>query len=206
VNPPDTIAYLNVESMVITIPREGYFQAGMLIPKGGYPAVQEAGIAELRARIARVAPFLAEVVGSLEGWDQVKLLTVQVNRLDQWWQPGLLCIGDAAHAMSPIAGEGINLAIQDAVAAANLLAPGLIDGSLRPGDLAAVQKRRETPARVIQRFQILLHRHLLERIFDSPELIRPPFFMRMADWFPGLQRLTACTIGMGFRPEHVGVV
>jgi 2-polyprenyl-6-methoxyphenol hydroxylase-like FAD-dependent oxidoreductase len=108
--------------------------------------------------------------------------------------------------MSPIAGVGINLAIQDAVAAANLLAPGLIDGSLRPGDLAAVQKRRETPARMTQRFQILLHRHLLERIFDSPGLIRPPFFMRMADWFPGLQRLTACTIGVGFRPEHVGVM
>jgi 2-polyprenyl-6-methoxyphenol hydroxylase-like FAD-dependent oxidoreductase len=130
---------------------------------------------------------------------------VKVDHLRTWHRDGLLCIGDAAHAMSPIAGVGINLAIQDAVAAANLLAPKLIDASLRPADLAAVQKRRECPARVTQRFQILLHKHLLERIFDSSKLIRPPLFLRIADWFPRLQRLTAHTVGVGVRPEHVEI-
>ena len=101
INPPDTLAYLDAEWTVITIPRDEYYQSGMLIPKGGYPDVQKAGIDEFRARIVRIAPFLSEVVDSITDWDQVKLLTVQVNRLSRWWQPGLLCIGDAAHAMSP---------------------------------------------------------------------------------------------------------
>jgi 2-polyprenyl-6-methoxyphenol hydroxylase-like FAD-dependent oxidoreductase len=157
VNPPDTLAYLDAESMLITIPREGYYQAGMLIPKGGYPAMQEAGIEELRARVVRVAPFLAEVVGSLADWDQVKLLTVQVNRLGRWWRPGLLCIGDAAHAMSPAFGVGVNYAVQDAVATANLLVARLRSGTLDTDDLARVQRRRLPPVSGMQPLQLRLH-------------------------------------------------
>jgi 2-polyprenyl-6-methoxyphenol hydroxylase-like FAD-dependent oxidoreductase len=174
-----------------------------VIRKGSFPQRQQHGLETFRRDVARCVPFLADRTVEIKDWDDLKLLSVKVDHLRTWHRDGLLCIGDAAHAMSPIAGVGINLAIQDAVAAANLLAPELMKASLRPAALAAVQKRRETPARMIQRFQILLHKHLLERIFDSPELIRPPFFMRMADWFPKLQRLTARIIGVGFRPEHV---
>jgi 2-polyprenyl-6-methoxyphenol hydroxylase-like FAD-dependent oxidoreductase len=205
-DPADAVGTYHVSAgqFMVLIDRDAYWQCAYVIRKGSFPERQRHGLEAFRRDVARCVPLLADRTVEIKGWDDLKLLSVKVDHLRTWYRDGLLCIGDAAHAMSPIAGVGINLAIQDAVAAANLLAPGLIDGSLRPGDLAAVQKRRETPARMTQRFQILLHRHLLERIFDSPGLIRPPFFMRMADWFPGLQRLTACTIGVGFRPEHVG--
>ena len=206
VNPPDTLAYLDAESMLITIPREGYYQAGMLIPKGGYPAMQEAGIEELRARVVRVAPFLAEVVGSLADWDQVKLLTVQVNRLGRWWRPGLLCIGDAAHAMSPAFGVGVNYAVQDAVATANLLVARLRSGTLDTGDLARVQRRRLPPVSGMQPLQLRLHA-MIAKPGGGGFLANPmPWWQRAAATavLPVLRRVTARIVGRGLRPEVIG--
>ncbi len=203
--PPDTLAYLTRESMLITIPRHGYYQAGLLIAKGSYDSVQQAGIGEFRARILRAAPFLGSVVDALEGWDQVKLLTVQVNRLDRWWQPGLLCIGDAAHAMSPAFGVGVNYAIQDAVAAANLLAGRLRDGTVSDRDLERVQARRMPPVRRMQPIQLRLHRIIAKP--GGGGLLPNP----MALWqrtvaallLPVLRRVSARLIGRGFRPERI---
>ena len=205
VNPPDTLAYLDAESMVITIPRREYYQAGMLIPKGGFPAVQDAGIEEFRARIVRVAPFLAEVVDSLESWDQVKLLTVQVNRLDQWWLDGLLCIGDAAHAMSPAFGVGVNYAIQDAVATANLLVDRLRVGSVSAGDLARVQKRRMPPVARMQPIQLRLH-DVIAKPGGGAFLSSPMRWWQRAIatvLLPILRQVSARIVGRGFRPEVI---
>ncbi len=132
-----------------------------------------------------------------------KLLTVKVNHLRTWYREGLLCIGDAAHAMSPVGGVGINFAIQDAVAAANLLAPKFLNGGVHLADLKAVQDRREWPAKSMQRVQVFLHKHLLERVFDSPETIPPPLLLRITEKFPFLRRIPARMVGTGFRPEHV---
>lgn len=205
VNPPDTLAYIDAESMVITIPRDEYYQAGMLIPKGGYPAVQEAGIDEFRARIVRVSPFLAEVVDSIESWDQVKLLTVQVNRLDQWWLDGLLCIGDAAHAMSPAFGVGVNYAIQDAVATANLLVDNLRAGAVSTDDLARVQKRRMPPVARMQPIQLRLH-DVIAKPGGGAFLANPMRWWQRAIAaivLPILRRLSARIVGRGFRPEII---
>jgi len=205
VDPPDTLAYLDAESMIVTIPREGYYQAGLLIPKGGYPAIQAAGIEAFRARIVRAAPFLAEVVGSVSEWDQVKLLTVQVNRLDRWWQPGLLCIGDAAHAMSPAFGVGVNYAIQDAVATANLLVDRLRGGTLDTSDLDRVQCRRLAPVRLMQPLQLRLHAMIAKpgggRFLANPM----PWWQRalVTAALPVLRRVTARIVGRGFRPEVI---
>ena len=203
-DPPEAGGTYHVSAgqFMVLINRGAYWQCAYVIRKGSFQERQRQGLETFRRDVARCVPFLADRTFEIRNWDDLKLLSVQVDHLRTWHRDGLLCIGDAAHAMSPIAGVGINLAIQDAVAAANLLAPDLKRASVRPAALAAVQRRRETPARMIQRFQIFLHKHLLERIFDSPQLIRPPLFMRMADWFPKLQRLTARTIGVGFRPER----
>lgn len=205
VNPPDTLAYLDAESMVITIPRDEYYQAGMLIPKGGFAHVKEAGLAEFRARIVRVAPFLGEVVGSLGDWDQVKLLTVQVNRLEQWWLDGLLCIGDAAHAMSPAFGVGVNYAIQDAVAAANLLTGPLRAGAVSTADLARVQERRLPPVARMQPIQLRLH-NVIAKPGGGGFLANPMRWWQRAIAavaLPVLRRVSARVVGRGFRPEVI---
>ena len=142
-------------------------------------------------------------MNELREWDDVKLLSVKVDHLKKWHRDGLLCIGDAAHAMSPIGGVGINLAIQDAVATANLLADKLRAGQIQEADLHRVQQRRERPARLTQRVQIFLHEHMLEPIFNSPEAMPPPLPMRLFERFPRLRSLPARMIGIGFRPEHV---
>jgi 2-polyprenyl-6-methoxyphenol hydroxylase-like FAD-dependent oxidoreductase len=205
VNPPDTLAYLDAESMVITIPRHDSYQAGMLIPKGGYPGVQAAGIEEFRARIVRVAPFLAEVVDSLEDWDQIKLLTVQVDRLEQWWLDGLLCIGDAAHAMSPAFGVGVNYAIQDAVATANLLVDDLRAGAVGPEDLARVQKRRLPPVARMQPIQLRLHDVIAKPGGGGflPDPMRWWQRALAAVLLPVLRQISARVVGRGFRPEVI---
>lgn len=205
-NPPDTLAYLDAESMVITIPRDDYYQSGMLIPKGGYPRIQDDGIDEFRARIVRAAPFLREVVDAIESWDQVKLLTIQVNRLGTWWLDGLLCIGDAAHAMSPAFGVGVNYAIQDAVATANLLVDRLRAGEVRPEDLARVQERRLPPVARMQPIQLRLH-NVIAKPGGGGFLSNPMRWWQRAlasILLPIIRRVSARVVGRGFRPEVIG--
>ena len=205
VDPPDTLAYLDSESMIVTIPRADYYQAGMLIRKGDFPGVQEAGLEEFRARIVRSAPFLAEVVSSLTGWDQIKLLTVQVDRLERWCQDGLLCIGDAAHAMSPAFGVGINYAIQDAVASANLLVGSLRSGSVTLEDLARVQKRRLQPVALMQPLQLMVHK-VIAKPGGGAFLANPMRWWQRAvaaATLPVARRVTARIVGRGFRPERI---
>ena len=205
VDPPDTLAYLDAESMIITIPREGYYQAGMLIPKGGFPEIQALGLGKFHERIVRAAPFLLEVVDSITSWDQVKLLTVQVNRLDQWWKEGLLCIGDAAHAMSPAFGVGINYAIQDAVAAANILVEGLRAGTVATEDLERVQKRRMPPVARMQPLQLRLH-DVIAKPGGGGFLSNPMRWWQRglaAVILPVIRLFTARIVGRGFRPEKI---
>jgi 2-polyprenyl-6-methoxyphenol hydroxylase-like FAD-dependent oxidoreductase len=202
-DPPNTLGRINAGRVFVTLDRGDYWQCAYVIPKGGYDALRRGGIEGFCENILAVAPFLRERVDELRSWDDVKLLTVQVNRLRRWHRPGLLCIGDAAHAMSPIGGVGINLAIQDAVAAANALAAPLSRGAVGEGDLAAVQRRREFPTRMTQRMQLFLQRRVIGRVLasgDTPGIALP---IRLLQWFPMLQRIPARLIGMGFRPEHV---
>jgi 2-polyprenyl-6-methoxyphenol hydroxylase-like FAD-dependent oxidoreductase len=204
--PTDTLGYLTRESMVVTIPRGDYYQAGMLIPKGGFDGIRAAGIPEFRARVLRAAPFLASAVAAITDWEQVRLLTVQVNRLDRWWLPGLLCIGDAAHAMSPAFGVGVNYAIQDAVAAARLLAAPLRGGTLSEEHLARVQRRRLPPVRLMQPIQLKLH-ELIAKPGGGAILHDPMRWWESAAaavLLPVLRRLTARMVGRGFRPERLG--
>jgi 2-polyprenyl-6-methoxyphenol hydroxylase-like FAD-dependent oxidoreductase len=175
------------------IDRGDYFQAAFVIPKGGIDKIKERGLPALHADIVSLAPFLEDRIAELDDWSKIKLLTVQINRLHKWCREGLLCIGDAAHAMSPAAGVGINLAIQDAVAAGNLLAAKLKTGPVSIADLAAVQKRREWPTRLTQAMQGSVHRHNITRIM----------IVKALQWLPALQFLTARLVGLGLRPEHV---
>lgn len=202
---PDTLGYLNAESMIVTFPRSDYFQSGMLIKKGSFPEVRDAGLEALRARILRTAPVLASVVHGITKWEQVKLLTVKVNRLRRWWLPGLLCIGDAAHAMSPAFGVGVNYAIQDAVAAANLLAGPLRHGALSLNDLARVQLRREPPVRLMQPIQLGLHA-LIAKPGGGGFLHHPMTWYENAGaavLLPILRHVAARLVGRGFRPEQI---
>ena len=202
-DPPNTLGRINAGRVFVTLDRGDYWQCAYVIPKGGNDALRRGGIEAFRENIVAVAPFLRERVGELRKWDDIKLLTVQVNRLRRWHRDGFLCIGDAAHAMSPIGGVGINLAIQDAVAAGNLLAAPLSRGPVGESDLEAVQRRREFPTRMTQRMQLFLQKRVIGRVLASgatPDIALP---IRMLQWFPMLQRIPARLIGMGFRPEHL---
>jgi 2-polyprenyl-6-methoxyphenol hydroxylase-like FAD-dependent oxidoreductase len=152
-----------------------------------------------------IAPFLHDRVSELADWDQVKLLTVAVDRLGAWSRPGLLCIGDAAHAMSPVGGVGINLAIQDAVATANILSQPLLKGKVTSEDLAQVQHRRELPTRLTQRLQVFMHRRFLHPVLAGQQQVAVPWFMKLMIYIPMMRRVPARIIGMGFRPEHVRI-
>jgi 2-polyprenyl-6-methoxyphenol hydroxylase-like FAD-dependent oxidoreductase len=180
-----------------------HWQCGFVIPKGSLEQLQERGLPAFRDSVAQLAPFVAARVGHLQDWETIKLLTVRVDRLPQWYRPGLLCIGDAAHAMSPVGGVGINLAIQDAVAAANLLAVPLRVGRLTTDHLRQVQQRRELPTRITQRVQVLVQNRLITRVLRSVDQLSPPFAVRLLARFPFLGRIPARLIGIGFRPEHV---
>src|SRR5579872_287584 len=205
-DPPPSFGNIAPGGILVTIPRGDYFQCAFVIKKGGFDEIKQRGIQYLRDRIAELAPYVAARVGHLRDFDDVKLLVVRVNRLPVWHRPGLLFIGDAAHAMSPVGGVGINLAIQDAVAAANILAEPLRNGTVSDGDLAAVQRRREFPTRVIQGFQVLAHNLGINRVLNTMRLDRPPLIFRILDKSPLLRRLPAYFIGIGPRPEHVRIV
>jgi 2-polyprenyl-6-methoxyphenol hydroxylase-like FAD-dependent oxidoreductase len=187
----------------ITLNRGEHWQCGFVIAKGSLEELQARGLDAFRQEVARLAPYAAGRVHEIRSWDDVKLLTVQVDRLRRWFRPGLLCIGDAAHAMSPIGGVGINLAIQDAVAAANRLAVPLADGRVTVEDLQAVQRRRELPTRLTQRLQLAVQRRVIARVLATRAPLTAPTFVRLIARVPFVRRLPGRLVGLGIRPEHV---
>jgi 2-polyprenyl-6-methoxyphenol hydroxylase-like FAD-dependent oxidoreductase len=201
-DPAQVLGNVNYGKALILIDRSDYFQAGLIIPKGSYDSIKARGIDAFRGGIRQIVPWLGERVSELSDWEQIKILTVQINRLRRWRRRGLLCIGDAAHAMSPAGGVGINLAIQDAVAAANLLARPLKERRLCEADLAAVQRRRAFPTQVTQAFQLVAHRGIA-RVFETPGPIHVPWQMKAAQRIPGIHRALGYAVGVGARPEHV---
>jgi 2-polyprenyl-6-methoxyphenol hydroxylase-like FAD-dependent oxidoreductase len=200
----ETMFIARAGRIFIMIDRGEHWQCAFVIAKGTLDAVRAAGLPAFRESVAALAPFVRDRVGEIASWDDVKLLTVAVDRLTRWHRPGLLAIGDAAHAMSPIGGVGINLAVQDAVAAANLLAAPLREKRLGDDDLARVQRRREFPTRVTQRFQIIVQNRIVTRILGSSGgELTPPLALRLLLRYPVLRRLPARFIGLGVRPEHI---
>jgi 2-polyprenyl-6-methoxyphenol hydroxylase-like FAD-dependent oxidoreductase len=189
--------------MMVMLNRDDYWQCAYLIRKGEFDRIKQTALAAFSRDVVSVVPFLRDRMNELESWDQIKLLTVRVDRLRQWYRPGLLCIGDAAHAMSPIGGVGINLAVQDAVAAANILAMPLAQESISIADLHRVQRRREFPARITQRAQVFIQDRLIRRILGTNEDISVPWPMKLLKHWPFLRRIPARMVGVGFRSEHV---
>ena len=201
-DPNELFGNVNYGKVLVLINRRDYFQAGLIVEKGSFDAIRQRGLEDFRRTIRMIAPYLGERVEELRDWDQVKLLTVRIDRLKQWHRPGLLCIGDAAHAMSPAGGVGINLAIQDAVAAANILSGALRGGLPVDGLLGRVQCRRELPTRVTQFAQKGAHR-IFSTIFRQPGPATPPWQLKAAVRVPGIPDLFGRFIGMGVRPEHI---
>ena len=185
------------------VDRDEYWQCGFVISKGAADEIHQRGIEAFREEIANMQPFLRDRVGELRDWGDVSLLTVKVDRLRQWSRPGLLCIGDAAHAMSPVGGVGINLAIQDAVATANALAGKLAAGNLTDHDVQAVQRRRDFPTRATQWLQVMVQKRVIGRVLSSSQPLTAPMLLRLLQRWPVLRRLPARIVGLGFRPEHV---
>jgi 2-polyprenyl-6-methoxyphenol hydroxylase-like FAD-dependent oxidoreductase len=200
---PTTLGRIAAGLIFVTLDRGDYWQCALVIAKGGAETFRAAGLEAFRQSIAKVAPTFADRVHELQDWGQIKLLTVKVNRLREWCRPGLLCIGDAAPAMSPIGGIGINLAIQDAVAAANILAPSFARGTPSLDDLKRVQRRREFPTRMTQNFQMAIQNNVMTRMLATKENPKPPLPVRLLNRFPRLRGLPARFIGLGIRPEHV---
>ena len=189
--------------ILVMLNREEYWQCAFVIRKGAFEEVKRRGLEAFRADIISVAPFLKDRAGELRDWESIKLLTVLVDRLRKWYRPGLLCIGDAAHAMSPVGGVGINLAIQDAVATANILAHPLSENYVSLSHLQKVQWRREFPTRVTQWGQVQVQERILSAVLGTQKSFRAPWFMRLFKKFPVLRRIPARLIGIGVRPEHV---
>jgi len=202
-DPGQTLGRIDTGHVFVMLNREDYWQCAFVIPKGGFTEIRRRGLPTLRENIAALAPFLRNRVAQLSDWSDIKLLSVAVDRLRTWHRPGLLCIGDAAHAMSPIGGVGINLAIQDAVAAANILAPALLRGAVEEDDLNAVQQRREFPTQATQRLQVILQNRVIGRVLETTEKISLPLPLRLLNSIPALRRVPARLIGLGIRPEHV---
>jgi 2-polyprenyl-6-methoxyphenol hydroxylase-like FAD-dependent oxidoreductase len=202
-DPLETLGVIRSGHVLVMLNRGDYWQCAFIIPKGAYERLRERGLAELQADIARTAPFLGARVPLLRTWDDIKLLTVRIDRLVRWHAPGLLCIGDAAHAMSPVGGVGINLAVQDAVAAANLLYQPLRAGTVTEDHLAAVQERRMLPTRLTQRAQVLIHKAVLAPALSGRSLTTVPLPLRLLQEHPALRRIPARLVGIGVRPEHI---
>lgn len=203
-DPDETMGIFTAGRVFIMINRGEHWQCGFVIAKGSFQQIQQAGLPEFHREVATLAPFVRDRAGELADWDDLKLLTVGVDRLRRWHRPGLLCIGDAAHTMSPIGGVGINLAIQDAVAAANLLATKLRENRLREDDLHQVQTRRELPAHITQRIQIFIQNRVITRVLGGGAgSLAPPLPVRLLARLPILRRIPGRLIGIGVRPEHV---
>src|SRR4051812_8486745 len=203
-DPAQVLGNVNYGKALILINRSDYFQAGLIIAKDTFDEIKARGLEAFRAGILQIAPYLGDRVNELHDWEQIKKLTVQINRLQRWYRPGLLCIGDAAHAMSPAGGVGINLAIQDAVAAANRLTRPLLERRVSEADLAAIQRRRKFPTRITQAIQILAHRGFA-RVFANPGPISPPWPVKTLASVPVVRRAVGYAVGIGARPEHVCV-
>src|SRR6266496_2012201 len=200
-DPKQTLGFFQHGKLLVLLDRDDYWQCGFVIPKGQFDEIKARGLKQFQDEIVSFAGFLRDRVAELDDWSKIKLLTVQVNRLREWCCEGLLCIGDSAHAMSPAGGVGINLAIQDAVATANLLAGKLRQGPVHVGDLRKVQARREWSTRLIQRVQVFIHhRAVTGRASGGRNSL--PFVVRLLKWFPSLRQLPARFIGLGPRPEH----
>src|SRR5215471_16387451 len=202
-DPEGLIGNLGAGIVLVMIDRDDYWQCAFVIPKGGIDDIHARGLPAFRDRIRSLVSFLGDRVEELNNWNAIRLLTVVVDRLQTWHRPGLLCIGDAAHAMSPVGGVGINLAIQDAVAAANILAGPLAASRVSDADLARVQRRRELPTRVIQRGQLAVQDLFLRKALNHRGEVKVPLAMRLLQWFPVLRRIPAHLVGVGIRPEHV---
>jgi 2-polyprenyl-6-methoxyphenol hydroxylase-like FAD-dependent oxidoreductase len=205
-NPEDPVATMgrfDKGRIFITLNRGEYWQCGYVIPKGQFEEMRRQAFEIFRAEITKLAPYTKDRVRELRGWDDVKLLTVRVDRLIEWCRPGLLCIGDAAHAMSPVGGVGINLAIQDAVAAANVLFKPLREGRITIDHLRRIQKRRELPTRVIQRLQVIVQRRIIARVLGETGPLKPALAVRLLARVPLLRRIPARIVGLGIRSEHV---
>jgi len=202
-DPSAAFGRVDFGKIMVMIDRGDYFQCGFLVHKGGFEELQQGGLGNFRDAIGMLAPFMRDRVNELKDWNQVSLLTVKVDHLLRWYRPGLLCIGDAAHAMSPVGGVGINLAIQDAVATANILAEPLRQRTATIGHLRAVQYRREFPARVTQRGQVVIQNNVMTRILGTSGHLTAPWPVRLINRWPLLQRIPARLVGIGVRPEHV---
>jgi 2-polyprenyl-6-methoxyphenol hydroxylase-like FAD-dependent oxidoreductase len=203
-DPATGLGRFQVGRLFVILNRGDYWQCGFIITKGTFDEVRRAGLPAFRDSVAALVPFAADRVTDIRSWDDVKLLTVLVDRLTTWYRTGLLCLGDAAHAMSPVGGVGINLAIQDAVAAANLLAQPLRRGSVTDDELRRVQRRRALTTRVVQRFQVLIQNRVVAPILNSrARTLTVPFALRLFVRFPWLRRIPARIVGIGLRPEHV---
>ena len=204
-DPVMTLGRFDTGRIFVMLNRGDYWQCGYVIPKGQFEEMRRQEFDTFRAAIVKLAPYVKDSVQELRGWDDVKLLTVRVDRLIDWFRPGLLCIGDAAHAMSPVGGVGINLAIQDAVAAANVLFKPLREGQLAIDQLRAIQRRREFPTRVTQWLQVAAQRRIIARVLGQTGPIKPPFAVRLLAKLPFLRRIPARIVGLGIRPEHVSL-
>jgi 2-polyprenyl-6-methoxyphenol hydroxylase-like FAD-dependent oxidoreductase len=202
-DPEQVLGRVDFGKMMVMIDRRDYWQCAYVIRKGGFDAIQSAGIEAFRAEIAALVPWVGDRMGELHDWNDVKLLTVSVDRLRTWYRPGLLCIGDAAHAMSPIGGVGINLAVQDAVAAANILYPAFKLGVPAASALRAVQRRRVFPMAVIQAVQVAVQNGFLGKILNTKAKMKPPLVLRLFAAVPLLRRLPGYLVGIGPRPEHI---
>ncbi|MDB6018849.1 MAG: monooxygenase FAD-binding [Pedosphaera sp.] len=204
-DPGQTLGRVNSGAMLILLERGDYWQCGLVIRKGAFDEIKQKGLADFQQRLAALAPFFRDRVAELDDWNKIKLLTVKVDRLRRWHDAGILCLGDAAHAMSPIGGVGINLAIQDAVAAANILAEPLWKRTVGENRLHQVQRRRELPTRLTQRLQLFIQNQVIRRVLSSERPISAPMRLKLFQRWPFLRRIPGRLIGMGFRPEHVKI-
>ena len=198
-----TLGRIQAGRFLVMLDRGDYWQCAYVIPKGGFDALRAQGIEAFREDIVALNPALSDRVSEIGSWDDVKLLTVRVDRLKRWYCRGLICIGDAAHAMSPVGGVGINLAIQDAVAAANILWEPLRERLVSEELLAKVQERRQWPTEMTQAVQLFVQKRVISNVLSMTEAPRPPLVLALFNRFPILRRIPARLIGMGFRPEHV---
>jgi 2-polyprenyl-6-methoxyphenol hydroxylase-like FAD-dependent oxidoreductase len=202
-DPEETMGVFEAGRVFVVLNRGDYWQCGYVIPKGSFEEVRRGGLTQFCAQLARTMPLFADRAGELTSWEEIKLLTVAVDRLERWYRRGLICIGDAAHAMSPVGGVGINLAIQDAVAAANILAQPLLAGAVDEDSLRRVQERREFPTRMIQRAQVFIQKRVITGVLGSRDEIKPPLPLKLLRALPILRRIPARIVGIGIRPEHI---